>query len=66
MQKRANSDHQALVDNAMAEYKHKRQTVGSQQASRLSYIELLQEEVKRSRDVSDLLEISALDWTSSL
>ncbi|XP_037402511.1 inactive ubiquitin carboxyl-terminal hydrolase MINDY-4B isoform X3 [Pygocentrus nattereri] len=43
-------DHQVHVAKVMADYKQLLQTIRTLQPSRLNYIELLQEEVKRSRD----------------
>lgn len=48
------------VASEMEDYKQLFQSINTLQPSRLGYIELLQEEVKRNQDVSDLLMIQEI------
>lgn len=48
---------QMHVAPEMEDYKQLFQSISTLQPARLGYIELLQEEVKRTQDVSDLLSI---------
>lgn len=48
------------VGPEMEDYKQLFQSISTLQPSKLGYIELLQEEVKRNQDVSDLLPIQEM------
>lgn len=53
---------QMHVGPEMEDYKQLFQSISALQPARLGYIELLQEEVKRTQDVSDLLSIQEVSW----